>query len=415
MSHVVASLVIVLATAAPTVAVAQPASRQAPSNEPVVLKSGTTGQKIVARKFFARATNEKMGVGQRGLFCSGSELLLFTQEAAAYAMQNIGIIVRRELDQAGYPGVTDSVFDSAADADIEYELGATLIDMQLNVCGEKPEYKGSAWLNLEWELYSPRERRVVWRGTHAGSHNTGSGPHQRLPELYRAAIVAAARNLLADPGFVENASRRAQGQQIVEQPLLRIATRSTGSTTAQERMPQLQSAVVTVFSGAGQGSGFYFNAEGYLLTNQHVVGDAKFLKIKLANGRELLGEVLRSSAARDVALIKTEPVALATLELTPVEPAVGDEVLALGSPLGESLATSLTRGILSGSRQIKEQRWLQSDVRILPGSSGGPLLGKSGAVVGIAAAGVAGGLAGVNFFVPIQEALSSLRLDFKAP
>ena len=87
----------------------------------------------------------------------------------------------------------------------------------------------------------------------------------------------------------------------------------------------------------------------------------------------------------------------------------------LGSPLGENLAHTVTRGVLSGAREVQRQRWLQSDVRVLPGSSGGPMVGRTGAVLGITSRGLADGGAGVNFFVPIAEALSALKIEFQMP
>ena len=74
----------------------------------------------------------------------------------------------------------------------------------------------------------------------------------------------------------------------------------------------------------------------------------------------------------------------------------------------------LTRGILSGYRTINNLRFLQSDVAILPGNSGGALLEKAGQVIGITVAGLgAKGLAGMNFFIPIEDALSKLSLQVK--
>jgi serine protease Do len=286
-----------------------------------------------------------------------------------------------------------------------------LADMQISICQKDRKVEGGIWLKLDWELFSPRERRVVYRGTHAGSFQTTTQVENA--DFYEAGLRAAVRNLLSDPAFVAQATQRAQPSLGKDAELLAIATRFNGGQGSQARMPELQSSVVTIFTGAGSGSGFYVSADGYLLTNQHVVGDAKFVKIKLANGRDLLGEVLRSAAERDVALVKTEAVALAPMALASTETKVGEEVYALGSPFGESLSQSVTRGIVSGIREIEKVRWLQSDVTIAPGSSGGPLIDAAGGVVGLARGGIRG--ANVNFFVPIAEAMSALKIGFRQP
>jgi S1-C subfamily serine protease len=173
----------------------------------------------------------------------------------------------------------------------------------------------------------------------------------------------------------------------------------------------LRAAVVTINNGKGTGSGFFVSPDGYLITNQHVVGDVTFVKVKIATGRELVGEVLKSDAKRDVALIKTEPIGAATLGIRTTEANVGDEVYVIGSPLGERFSGTLTRGILSGYRTLNEQRFLQSDAAILPGNSGGPLLDASGKVVGITKAGTFVG--NLNLFIPIGEAITALSLEVK--
>jgi S1-C subfamily serine protease len=173
----------------------------------------------------------------------------------------------------------------------------------------------------------------------------------------------------------------------------------------------LRSAVVTLDSGRGTGSGFFIGREGYLLTNQHVVRDAKFLKVKLATGRELVGEVLQTNTRRDVALVKTESAGAEPLAIRATEPNIGEDVYAIGSPYGERFSGTLTRGVLSGHRTLDALRFLQSDVAVLPGNSGGPLLDADGRVVGIAVRALDAGRANLNLFIPIQEALDVLAVD----
>jgi len=143
------------------------------------------------------------------------------------------------------------------------------------------------------------------------------------------------------------------------------------------------------------------------------VGSSKFVKVKLSTERDLIGEVIRFDKSRDVALIKTEQIAVQPMAIRDSEPNIGEEVYVLGSPLGDKFSTTLTKGILSGYRTLKEQRFLQSDASILPGDSGGPLLDAQGSVIGITVAGLgAKGLAGMNFFIPISDALTKLGVEF---
>jgi S1-C subfamily serine protease len=142
-----------------------------------------------------------------------------------------------------------------------------------------------------------------------------------------------------------------------------------------------------------------------------VVGDAKFVRVRLQGGFSVPGEVVRRDPARDVALIKTdiEPPVPPYVRLTIAK--VGDEVYAVGSPLGAALNNSVTRGVFSGVRKFDEQTYIQSDVSVNPGSSGGPLVDADGAVIGLAVIKVGSG--GINLFIPIGEALEKLGLSLQ--
>jgi hypothetical protein len=392
---------------------AMPSVPTAPQNVPIKVAADQTPQRIQVKSAFLVPTNEKIGSWHSGLWCSDSRPLYYSDKLGSEVLQDFGRIVRRELEGAGYPKQEESAFqEGMAASAAEYQLAATMTSLAMNLCGAYREAEGGIWIKLRWELFSPRERRVVYSVVTEGAMRSDSKSAD-TEELMRGALAAAVRNLLADRGFMEQATRPAQSASTsADQPVLRVVHKLTPGRSLSDRVLQMQSAVVTLYGGAGTGSGFYIDPAGYLLTSQHVVGDAKYLKVKLASGKELLGEVVRSSRARDVALIKTEPVALAVFEMSAGTPLVGAEVLAFGSPLGEANSSSVTRGVLSAVREMDHLRWIQSDVKILPGSSGGPLVGPSAGVVGIATAGLAAGMAGINYFVPVDEAISELRLGF---
>lgn len=417
-------LILIGALAASAQAAELPKVKTADARAPLPVDTAASAPTVVLKKSLFRATNEKVGILQTGFFCGNTQDIKLTSAAANLAMRDIGRTVRRELDAAGYakPPVNDSAFQvpNAAPASSDYEIGLTLRDMQMNICESGNKAEGGVWLQLRWELFSPREQKVVYSLVTEGSAQTAAGEHIPAAELAQRAQTVAVRNLLADPAFAQAALKapEAGATPVIasgsDASLLHIAHRAVAGQNINDRVPQLQSAVVTLASGVGTGSGFYIDAQGYLLTNYHVVGDAKFIKVKLPSGRELVGEVLRSDRARDVALVKTESVALAPIDINLEAARTGDDVYALGSPLGETFAATLTRGVLSGVRTVDQQRWLQSDVRILPGSSGGPLLGRDGAAVGMTSRGIGAGMAGINLFIPIKEALDVLKVDTQA-
>lgn len=158
----------------------------------------------------------------------------------------------------------------------------------------------------------------------------------------------------------------------------------------------------------GQGSGFFISADGYILTNNHVVADAKDILVTLTDGREFKAKRVGGDERTDVALIKIEATSMATLPIgDPKNLKKGNWVLAIGSPFG--LESTATAGIVSATgRDTGEYLpFIQTDVAVNPGNSGGPLLNLHGQVVGINSQIVSrsGGFMGISLAIPIDEAM----------
>lgn len=161
----------------------------------------------------------------------------------------------------------------------------------------------------------------------------------------------------------------------------------------------------------GQGSGFIVGADGLILTNAHVVRDAREVTVKLQDRREYKAKVLGSDPATDVAVLKIDAHNLPVVSLgNPKQLAVGDYVLAIGAPFG--FEQSATSGIVSAKgRNLPGDGYvpfIQTDVAVNPGNSGGPLFDAGGAVVGINSQiySQTGGYMGLSFAIPIDVALS---------
>ena len=152
----------------------------------------------------------------------------------------------------------------------------------------------------------------------------------------------------------------------------KTAAETTGKGgMVREGAGEMRSAVVTVFSGSGHGSGFVISPDGYVLTDEHVVGGASFVNVKFVTGKEVAGQVVRVSKVRDVALIRLEKDIYPYLPLgNTASVNIGDEVFCIGTPLSEDLFQTVTKGIISSFRVRNEIKYVQSDVSIHPGNSG---------------------------------------------
>ncbi len=161
----------------------------------------------------------------------------------------------------------------------------------------------------------------------------------------------------------------------------------------------------------GLGSGFIVKSDGIVLTNAHVVDGATEVKVKLTDGRELDAKVTGVDKPTDVAVLKVEAENLPTVKIgDPGRSQVGDQVLAIGSPFG--FEASATAGIISAkSRALPNEGYvpfLQTDVAVNPGNSGGPLFNAAGEVIGINSQiySSSGGYQGLSFAIPIDVAMN---------
>jgi len=160
----------------------------------------------------------------------------------------------------------------------------------------------------------------------------------------------------------------------------------------------------------GVGSGFIVSADGYILTNAHVVDDANEVTVKLTDNREFKAKVIGVDRRTDVALVKIDARNLPTVKIGDASKArVGQWVAAIGSPFG--LENTVTAGIISAkSRSLPDETYvpfIQTDVAINPGNSGGPLFNMAGEVIGINSQiySRTGGYMGLSFAVPIDVAM----------
>ena len=183
-----------------------------------------------------------------------------------------------------------------------------------------------------------------------------------------------------------------------DDPFLEFFRRFQGPQGAQREAPT-----------HGNGSGFIISADGIVLTNAHVVRDAAEVRVKLNDRREFRAKVLGSDPKTDVAVLKIEARNLPVLRIgNSNELKVGEWVLAIGSPYG--LDSTVTAGVVSAKgRSLPDDSnvpFIQTDVAVNPGNSGGPLFNTRGEVVGINSQiySRSGGYQGLSFAIPIDVA-----------
>jgi serine protease Do len=267
------------------------------------------------------------------------------------------------------------------------------------------------------------EAMVVWFGLLSTSCSPSSSQVAALDESRSAVSVPAPTTAVAPSALPDFATLVDQfGKAVVNIEVVRQA-RGTGDVFALPesdpfydffRRFGIPGPFAPPDSGGqllrGAGSGFIVSGDGYILTNAHVVADADEVTVRLIDRREFQAKVIGTDARTDVAVLKIEARDLPVVRIgneAALRP--GEWVLAIGSPFG--LENSVTAGIVSAtSRAVSSEvnvPFIQTDVAVNPGNSGGPLFNLRGEVVGINSMifSRTGGYMGISFAIPIDVAM----------
>ena len=238
------------------------------------------------------------------------------------------LVFMTEAHEAGYklPGESTNMIETQNAGKPEILIGAALQKVKVRGCKGiavvgAPVSSMDAAMTVEWQVFDPLEKKMLFRGTTEGQAKTKAPIESVSIDAVRNAFQQAARALLADPRFVAAVRETSAEQQNASTGLGAAAEPASAGRRAvapeqiprvplsvrtfQEQIPQIRQSVVTIRTASASGSGFLV-ADGLLLTNEHVVTGARRVKIKIFGGQEFDGEVIKSDARRDVALIAAD-------------------------------------------------------------------------------------------------------------
>ncbi len=191
-----------------------------------------------------------------------------------------------------------------------------------------------------------------------------------------------------------------------------VITRPTVSTTSVEIA---KSATATIKGKNGFGSGCVISQDGYIITNFHVVAGETDLQVLTDDERTLPAKLVRYSTSSDLALLKVDATFDAAYVLSNDKNyGISDEVFAIGTPTSIELGQTISKGIISSIRKVRKSEYIQTDVSVNSGNSGGALIKKSGEMIGVVTSKVKGlGIEGIAFCIPSSIVFSSLNLNYK--
>ncbi len=181
------------------------------------------------------------------------------------------------------------------------------------------------------------------------------------------------------------------------------------------RLNEMLKSSVSIKVDDGHGSGIIISEDGYIVTNYHVVAGTKSIEVIFNDDTRATGKVIRHSTLADLALVKVEKTGLKALPLSDAkDPEIGVDVWAIGTPRSLELGQTLSKGIISSVRKANDLAYIQTDVTISPGNSGGALINRKGEINGIITSKLMGfGTEGVGFALEAYLVLEQLRLQYK--
>ncbi len=266
---------------------------------------------------------------------------------------------------------------------------------------------------VDWELTDVRSGAIVYRTQTRGQAAEKSRTRMNS-EMAEVALGLSVDSLLSRERFLSALDPDAPVDETGGWgSLLEVRRCDTQALSLPRDLPVALAASRLVVADGGRGSAVVVSPDGFVFTAAHVVSGASELSLVDSEGARVSAALLRVDEVQDIALLQIEGEDLACMSVAEELPPLGAELYTIGSPTGEGLEFSVSKGIVSGIRRFEELRFLQTDVSLNVGNSGGPLFdaeGQLGAIVSWKIA--APGFEGLGFGVPVDAASERLGMVF---
>lgn len=307
-----------------------------------------------------------------------------------------------------------------------YLVGAQITDYEIRLdemqnFNKAIEIKSVTTMDIDWKVLDKKTNKVVLSHSNRGVARTRQGRFNQSPDnllafedaLYEFLEKSDFYKLVNDTemgiDYMSQTDSAANPPRVISLPT--IPTFEKLSDMIKYANP----ACVTIVTDGGFGSGVVINNEGYVLSAYHVVDGVNQIDVKFSNGLTLDAKVIAFDYANDIVLLDINGSGFHALPVsTSTEVPLGEEVITIGTPASIELGQSIARGLVSGKRIVEDRVYLQADISVSPGNSGGPLLNANGEVIGIVQSKIVeAGVEGIGFALPMDRALERLNLTVK--
>ncbi len=288
-------------------------------------------------------------------------------------------------------------------------LGGTITQLKCHT--KKEEHLKFCDIAVDWEIYDKQVDAVVYKTT-TRYRKKYSRKNQMDSSDAHTLVLGALSSLLSRYSFVQVLKKKESVTNKGVNPAAEFRACDDPRRKLPDEMSEvLEATVVFVSSDNIIGSGFFFSSDGLIMTAAHVVAGLASVRVRQRDGTIRTASVVRRDEDHDVAILKTDGENHVCLPLDNTLPNPGAEIYAIGAPVEDQLAFSVSKGIVSGVREIKGKLLIQTDASVNPGNSGGPLVNMNGGVAGVVSSKLSGpGIEGLGFAVPASVSLARLNL-----
>lgn len=345
-----------------------------------------------------------------------TRLLLRNEQGRLFgvAVELHRVRIIEDIRAAGFPivGAESVLFDQDRSDEAELQLGGTVIEAECDASSRVARCE----LGVRWELFDLRADAVVYEAvtraqTDRARGEGGEDVGERL--LHDNVLRLLSREKFAEA--LEPPPAPAGAAVATWSGALEVAACAEEPAEMPAGADHLLDRVVLLSRADAIGTATLISPDGFALTAAHLVGEDETLDARARSGLVLPASVVRVDEVADVALVQLPGAGHPCLGLDASLPTLGSDLYAAGSALVEELSFSLTRGVMSAARDVEGTTWIQTDVSLSPGFSGGPLVDVSGGVRGIVSFKIVHDSAeGLGFAVPVAGALEALELELGA-